>query len=401
MADPGSVNPKIEEFHRTVDGGEMSIDDIRAKARERFKERVVRGDQLGCECHDADGPTRDLPDDVPSTCVTGVRFVDSGQVFYFDACGLEVKPGDWVVVESSRGREAAKVVIAPHQVVASQLQGDLKPIERILSDDDLATFERFRKESAVAVRRFSAAIREHGLPMKPISAEYTFDGSLVTLSFSSSERFDSRELVRHLERELGCRVELRQVGTRDEARLLGGLGKCGRTLCCATWLPMFPEVNMGMAKTQELGLNPSKVSGVCGRLLCCLSYENDQYRRMKAVMPRLGQPLETPRGPGSVIAMQILKDLVTVRLEQDGTTVEFPAAELGFGEAPAPKPQVKRNKPEAEVKTPAPVVAIEAAEVAPAQTASETPEISTDPGASRSSKRRRRRRSRSKTAPES
>ena len=275
----------------------------------------------------------------------------------------------------------------------------------MLSEEDLATFERYRKESATTVRRFSTAIREHRLPMKPISAEYTFDGSLVTLSYSSSERFDSRDLARSLERDLGCRVELRQVGTRDEARLLGGIGKCGRTLCCATWLPMFPDVNMGMAKTQDLGLNPSKVSGVCGRLLCCLSYENDQYRRMKAVMPRLGQTLETPRGPGSVMAMQILKDLVTVRLDQDGTSVEFPAAELGFGEAPAPKPQVTRRKPEAEIQAKAPTLEqgpAEAPGTAPAtESQPSSDEAETEGGGSRSAKRRRRRRSRSKPASES
>ncbi len=132
---------------------------------------------------------------------------------------------------------------------------------------------------------------------------------------------------------LGCRVELRQVGPRDEARLLGGLGRCGRTLCCSSWLPVFPEISMSMAKNQDLPLNPAKVSGVCGRLLCCLSYENDQYRQMKAVMPKLGQAIETPGGIGQVVSMQLLKELVTVRLEEDNVEATFRSDELGLADA--------------------------------------------------------------------
>ena len=146
------------------------------------------------------------------------------------------------------------------------------------------------------------------------------------------------DLANDLADELQCRVEMRQVGPRDEARLLGGLGRCGRTLCCSSWLPVFPEISMNMAKTQDLPLNPSKVSGVCGRLLCCLSYENEQYKQMKAVLPRLGQTIETPQGPGLVVSLQVLKELVTVRLSSAGANQEmvFSSADLGFGKAPAP-----------------------------------------------------------------
>jgi cell fate regulator YaaT (PSP1 superfamily) len=169
--------------------------------------------------------------------------------------------------------------------------------------------------------------------MKPISADYSFDGSHLTLNFSSPERVDFRDLVRDLASTFHCRVELKQVGARDEARLLGGLGRCGRTLCCSSWLPVYPEISMNMAKTQDLPLNPSKVSGVCGRLLCCLSYENDQYKQMKAIMPRLGQPIDTPNGPGQVVSLQILKELITVRLDEDRTEHTFSSADLGFREA--------------------------------------------------------------------
>jgi cell fate regulator YaaT (PSP1 superfamily) len=175
------------------------------------------------------------------------------------------------------------------------------------------------------------------LGIKPISADFGFDGSTVTLNFSVPERERApepgvlRDLARETASALGCRVELRQVGPRDEARLLGGLGRCGRTLCCSSWLPVFPEISMSMAKNQDLPLNPSKVSGVCGRLLCCLSYENDQYRQMKAVMPKLGQVLETPGGIGQVVSMQLLKELVTVRLQEENVEATFRCDELGLG----------------------------------------------------------------------
>ncbi|CAN5638271.1 hypothetical protein BH23CHL5_BH23CHL5_14780 [soil metagenome] len=319
-----------------------SIDEMRTAARERFKERVLAGGLgAGCECHDESSPqTVERPVDSEYPCVAGVRFIDSGQVYYFDAADHSLQLNDWILVETQRGREAAKVVIAPSQVAKSQISGELRPIIRVLSEDDVRTMNRMRRESATAVRTFSAKIREHRLRMKPISAEYNFDGTELALSFSAPERVDFRELARDLAASMKCRVELRQVGQRDEARLLGGVGKCGRTLCCATWLPMFPEINMGLAKTQDLSLNPGKVSGVCGRLLCCLSYENEQYKQMKAVMPKLGQIVPTPRGDGMVVAMQILKDLVTVRLPDEGADAVFPAEELGFGSG-----QSRQTKP--------------------------------------------------------
>jgi cell fate regulator YaaT (PSP1 superfamily) len=177
------------------------------------------------------------------------------------------------------------------------------------------------------------------LGIKAIAADYGFDGSAVTLNYSVPDRERApepgvlRELAREAASALGCRVEMRQVGPRDEARLLGGLGRCGRTLCCSSWLPVFPEISMNMAKNQDLPLNPAKVSGVCGRLLCCLSYENDQYRQMKAVMPKLGQTIETPGGMGQVVSMQLLKELVTVRLEPDNVEATFRSEELGLSGA--------------------------------------------------------------------
>ena len=312
-----------------------SVDEARAMARQRFKDRLENGEQVGnCDCHSEDAEVVELQNG-DANRVAGVRFLDSGQTYFFEARQMELEPGDWVVAETTRGKEAGRVVIAPHQMLASRLEGELKPLVRKLSPKDIEKMDRLKKESASAVKEFGRRIRERDLPMKPISAEYSFDGSVLTLSFSAPDRVDFRELARDLSQAFRCRIELRQVGARDEARLLGGLGRCGRTLCCSTWLPMFPDISMGMAKTQELPLNPQKVSGVCGRLLCCLSYENEQYRQMKAIMPRLGQPIQTPAGPGVVVSMQILRETVTVRLEEEGRDEVFPAAQLGFG-SPVP-----------------------------------------------------------------
>ena len=323
-----------------------SVDEARLLAKQRFKERLDKGEKVGnCSCHDDTADEESIGDGAGRR-VVGARFIDSGQVYFFSPGTADLENGDWIVVETSRGQEAARVVIAPHQVAASSLKGDLKPIVRRMNERDVERMESFRKESASAIRTFRAAIRSHNLPMKPISAEYNFDGTQLTLNFSAADRVDFRELARDLNQKLRCRVELRQVSARDEARLLGGVGRCGRTLCCSTWLPMFPEINMGMSKTQDLSLNPSKVSGVCGRLLCCLSYENDQYKQMKAVMPKLGQKTDTPHGPGTVVSLQLLKGFVTVLLDAENTEETFQAGELGFGEVRvAPIQVIRKPKP--------------------------------------------------------
>ncbi len=363
-------------------------------AKQRFKERLTNGEKVGdCSCHD------DSADQVAITGgdgrrVVGARFIDSGQVYFFSPGNAELANGDWIVVETSRGQEAARVVIAPHQVAASQLKGDLKPIARKMSQRDIERMESFRKESASAIRTFGNEIRARKLPMKPISAEYNFDGTQLVLNFTAADRVDFRELARDLNQKLRCRVELRQVSARDEARLLGGVGRCGRTLCCSTWLPMFPEITMGMSKTQDLSLNPSKVSGVCGRLLCCLSYENEQYRQMKAVMPKLGQKTDTPRGPGTVVSLQLLKGLVTVLLDAENTEETFPSRELGFGEVPSAPIQVVRKSKERESVA---VVAAAESTAAPAdasEPATETPGEEAEPGAQPKSGKKRRRRNR-------
>jgi cell fate regulator YaaT (PSP1 superfamily) len=314
-----------------------SIDEARSRARERFKSRLESGEQIGqCGCGDGDA-VLGLDNASPPECVVGVRFRDSGRIYYFRPDGEGLGVGDWVVVPTGRGEEAARIVLGTHQVRKAQLQGDLGAVIRRLSDDDVRRMEARRRNGPDAIKTFGEIARARRLGIKPIAADYGFDGSSVTLNYSVPDRERApepavlRDLARDAASALGCRVELRQVGPRDEARLLGGLGRCGRTLCCSSWLPVFPEISMNMAKNQDLPLNPAKVSGVCGRLLCCLSYENEQYRQMKAVMPKLGQTIETPGGIGQVVSMQLLKELVTVRLEQDNVEATFRSEELGLG----------------------------------------------------------------------
>lgn len=317
-----------------------SLDEARALARERFRRRLKSGETVGgCGCDEDDVALG--AGDSPAECVVGVRFRDSGRVYYFTASDEELATGDWVVVPTSRGQEAGQIVLAPHQVRRSLLQGELASVIRRLEVDEIERLTTRRRADADAVRVLGETARARHVPIKAIAAEHSFDGSTVILSYATPDRERApdanalRELARDLASRLQSRVELRHVGPRDEARLLGGVGRCGRTLCCSSWLPVFPEISMSMAKNQDLPLNPSKVSGVCGRLLCCLSYENDQYRQMKAIMPKLGQTIETPGGSGMVVSMHLLKELVTVRLEDDNSEVTFRSDELGLGSQPA------------------------------------------------------------------
>lgn len=311
-----------------------------AEARELFRDRLrvnsaastFRAGQStcgcdGCEC--ALPPIEGAADDAPEVSVAGVRFRDSGRTYYVNPAGHELQAGQHVIVDTSRGLEMAQVIIAPQQMISTTLDGELRPVERIAAPEDLELAESKRAEQGQALRIFAARARDHGLPMKPISAEYSFDGSRLTIHFSASGRVDFRELVRDLARHFSCRIELRQVGARDEARLLGGLGRCGRPLCCSTWLPQFADVSMTMAKTQDLSFNPGKVSGVCGKLLCCLSYENGQYQESRNRLPRLGQDVMTESGPGHVHALQILKETVTIRLDS-GEDVTLAPGEFQF-----------------------------------------------------------------------
>jgi len=264
--------------------------------------------------------------------VVGVRFKRAGRVHYFDPAGIELNVGDWVVVDTGRGLEVGKVVIAPKQVVASEITEPLKPVLRQASEEDLRQQEEFKAREKETLEQGQEMVARTNLPMKLLSAEYNLDGTRLTFSFSAEGRVDFRDLLKELTTTFKTRIELRQVGPRDQAKLLGGYGRCGRPLCCTTCLSEFRPVTIRMAKEQELPLNPMKISGVCGRLVCCLSHECEQYREMKRKLPAVGQRVTTPMGTASVVGSNPLKETVLVRLESEAT-VELPAAEVKSEEA--------------------------------------------------------------------
>ncbi len=252
------------------------------------------------------------------TVVVGIRFKDSGKVYFFDPGDMELSQGDMVIVETVRGPEMAKVAYERHEVTESEIVGELKPVVRMAEDSDFERMRLLHERHDEVLNRCAEKIRVHNLPMNLVRAEYSFDGSRLTFYFTSEKRVDFRMLVRDLARTFRSRIELRQIGPRDEAKLLGGIGPCGRLLCCATFLPDYARVSIKMAKDQDLPLNPSKISGVCGRLLCCLSYEHEQYIELRAELPRRGAWVQTPDGPGEVVAVNVLKQTVTVQLTSSG-----------------------------------------------------------------------------------
>jgi cell fate regulator YaaT (PSP1 superfamily) len=266
--------------------------------------------------------------------IAGVRFHQAGRVYYFDASGIPLEVNDDVVVETSRGHELGKVAISPKQVLFSEITEPLKPIIRKAQAEDIEKAQQQQKRAMNAIAKCRELVEKLNLPMKPISAQYNLDRSHLTIFFSAEKRVDFRELVRELNRNLKTHVELRQVGARDEAKLIGGLGKCGFPLCCTTFLSEFEPVSIKMAKEQGIALNPMKTSGICGRLLCCLGYEYEQYRAMKEKMPPLRQEVSTALGNAKVASCNPLKETVTVELET-GVTVELPLSQIGWREKPA------------------------------------------------------------------
>jgi cell fate regulator YaaT (PSP1 superfamily) len=265
--------------------------------------------------------------------IVGVRFKRAGRIYYFDSAGNELEVNDYVVVKTARGLELGQVVIAPRQVLASELTEPLKPVMRKAEPEDIERVQEFTNKEGEALAECSELIAKLNLPMKLISAEYNLDGNHLTFLFSAEERIDFRELVRELTSRFKIRVELRQIGPRDEAKLIGGFGRCGRPLCCMGFLSEFAPVSIKMAKEQNLPLNPMKISGACGRLLCCLVYENEQYRNLKERMPKEGQQVSTPMGIASVVESNPLKETVLVELESKAY-VELPLSEVTIEDKP-------------------------------------------------------------------
>lgn len=279
--------------------------------------------------------------------IVGIRFKRAGKIYYFDPADIDLEVDDHVVVETTRGLEVGRVVISSKEVAASDVVKPLKSVVRKAEPDEINHAQKYEEKEAEALEECGRLIDELDLPMKLLSAEYSLDGRHLTFFFSSEERVDFRELVRELAGRFKTRVELRQVGARDEAKLMGGFGRCGRPLCCASFLSEFTPISIRMAKEQSLPLNPMKISGVCGRLLCCLSYENEQYRAMKEKMPREGQHVTTSMGVARVVGTNPLKETILAELESK-VSVELPLSEVSLDvegeDKPTPRPGRRQRR---------------------------------------------------------
>ena len=247
--------------------------------------------------------------------IIGVRFKSGGKQYYFDPAGLEVQPGQGVIVETSRGLEYGECAQGNTQVEEETVVQPLRPLVRIATEEDEKTVEKNREKEAKAFQICQEKIAAHGLEMKLVEAEYSFEGNKVLFFFTAEGRVDFRALVKDLASAIHARIELRQIGVRDEAKMLGGLGICGRPFCCAQFLDEFQPVSIKMAKTQNLSLNPTKISGTCGRLMCCLKYEQEAYEDLVKHTPKQESFVETPDGAGTVSSVNLLRQQVQVRLD--------------------------------------------------------------------------------------
>lgn len=261
--------------------------------------------------------------------VVGVSFKRGGKTYYFDPGELMLHEGDFVIAETARGVEFGEVAISTREVPEEELVAPLKSIVRVATGDDLQRAAVNRESEKGAYDICLRKIAEHGLPMKLLDAEYSFDGTQITFSFSAEGRVDFRELVKDLAGALKSKIQLHQIGVRDEAKLIGGYGTCGRELCCAGFLSSFEPISMKMAKDQSLFLNPAKFSGVCGKLMCCLRYEHEFYKYAREHLPSVGAMVKTERGVGKVIDVNVISGMLTVELEGPAQVI-FPASELNL-----------------------------------------------------------------------
>lgn len=281
--------------------------------------------------------------------VIGVRFRNAGKLYYFDPGELWPTAGDAVIVETARGLEYGEVVTGVKEVNDEQITPPLKKVIRVATAEDAQHQKENESKEKDALAICQKKISEHKLQMKLVGCEYTFDNSKILFYFTSDKRVDFRVLVKDLASVFRTRIELRQIGVRDEAKMIGGLGLCGRPVCCAAFLGDFQPVSIKMAKEQSLSLNPTKISGVCGRLMCCLKYEEDNYEATRKRMPKVGKEVITPDGNGIVVDLNILKETVRVRIPKgDGTEQkDYPLEEVQRVQ-PAPKPpRPERDKPRA------------------------------------------------------
>ena len=274
--------------------------------------------------------------------IIGVRFRTAGKIYYFDPAGRKIKTGDHVIVETARGIEYGYVVLGSREVDESKVEPPLKPVIRMATPEDEAVEAKNKEKEKAAFKICQEKIKKHNLEMKLIDAEYTFDNNKVLFYFTADGRIDFRELVKDLASVFKTRIELRQVGVRDETKIMGGIGICGRTLCCHSYLSEFIPVSIKMAKEQNLSLNPSKISGVCGRLMCCLKNEEETYEVLNSRLPGVGDYALTSDGlKGEVHSVNVLRQLVKVVVvvnKDDKEIREYPADQLKF------KPRKKKGK---------------------------------------------------------
>ena len=277
--------------------------------------------------------------------VVDIQFRQGQKVYYFDPAGLKVKTGDHVIIDTARGPEFGICAGGNHQIAARDVVAPLRSVIRLATADDERIVARNRAEEKRAYEICMQKIADHGLDMQLVSAEFAFDGSKILFFFTADERVDFRELVKNLASIFHTRIELRQIGVRDKAKMVGGLGICGRPFCCASFLDDFQPVSIKMAKTQNLSLNPTKISGTCGRLMCCLKYEQDAYEDLIRSSPKLESFVDTPEGRGTVVELDLLRQRVKVRMEEDMNTVSvFSNADIAVlrsgkakkGDAPIP-----------------------------------------------------------------
>ncbi len=255
------------------------------------------------------------------TEVIGVRFKEVGKVYTFDPIGMQIEAGTSVIVETARGVECGTVALSNHEVPEEDIVAPLKPIIRIATEEDLKTIEKNRELEKKAFDTCQEKIEKHNLEMKLIDVEYTFDGKKILFYFTADGRVDFRELVKDLAAVFKTRIELRQIGVRDEAKMVGGLGICGRPLCCNNHLSEFAPVSIKMAKEQGLSLNPTKISGTCGRLMCCLKYEQDSYEHLLKITPKVGAVVDTKEGRGTVVDVNLISGQIKVCLDRSPDAV--------------------------------------------------------------------------------
>lgn len=263
--------------------------------------------------------------------VVGIRFKPAGKTYYFDPKNLDIKQNDMVVVETSRGVEMGRAVIADKELTESDgFNKQLKEVLRVATEEDMQTALKNREREKEAFQICLEKIKEHNLEMKLVEVEYSFDGSKILFYFTADGRIDFRELVKDLATVFRTRIELRQIGVRDESKAVGSIGVCGKPLCCSQFLDEFAPVSIKMAKVQGLSLNPSKISGACGRLMCCLNFEEETYEELMKITPKQGSLVKTPDGNGTIEYVSLLRGLVKVRLDNEieKTLKEFKVDEI-------------------------------------------------------------------------